>query len=73
MNRFLKHCDVIEVLPKRVARRAGTLRLLAGRGSAVDALVVATAKPGGTVLTGDIADLRALADHADDVEVRRFR
>ena len=71
VNRFLKHCEVIEVLPERTTRRAGALRALAGRGSAVDAIVVATAEPGGTVLTGDVADLRALANHATDVEVRR--
>ena len=71
VNRFLKHCEVVEVLPEQVARRAGTLRALAGRGSAVDAVVVAGAEPGGTVLTGDVADLRALAEHAENVEVRR--
>ena len=71
VNRFLKHCEVVEVLPEQVARRAGTLRALAGRGSAVDAVVVAGAEPGGTVLTGDVTDLRALAEHAKDVEVRR--
>jgi hypothetical protein len=54
-----------------VARRAATLRALAGRGSAVDALVVTLAEPGGTVLTGDVDDLGALAEHADDVVVRR--
>ena len=29
------------------------------------------AEPGGTVLTGDIDDLSALADHADNVSVTR--
>ena len=38
-------------------------------GSAVDALVVAIAEPGGTVLTGDRADVEALAAHADRVSV----
>ena len=71
VNRLLKHCEVIETLPEQTARRAGALRSLAGRGSAVDALVVATAEPGGTVLTGDLADLRALANHATDVQVHR--
>ena len=71
VNRLLKHCDIVEVLPEPVARRAGALRALAGRGSAVDALVVAIAEPGGTVLSGDMGDLRALAEHAEDVEVRR--
>ena len=71
VNRFLKNCEVIEILPERIARRAGALRALAGRGSAVDALVVATAEPGGTVLSGDMEDLSALAECAQDVEVRR--
>ena len=71
VNRLLKTCDIIEAFPERVARRAGALRVLAGRGSAVDALVVAIAEPGGTVLSGDMDDLRALAEHAQDVEVRR--
>jgi hypothetical protein len=37
--------------------------------SASDALIVAFAEPGGTILTGDLADLRALAEHASDVTV----
>lgn len=71
VNRFLKSCEIIEVLPERIARRAGALRAQAGRGSAVDALVVAVAEPGGTVLSGDMKDLSALAECAEDVEVRR--
>jgi hypothetical protein len=51
--------------------RAAVLRASAGRGSAVDALVVAVAEPGGAVLNGDLADLRALAAYADDVIVLR--
>jgi len=35
----------------------------------VDAIVVAAAEPGGTVLTGDIVDLTALAAHAADVKI----
>ncbi|MGH8997442.1 MAG: hypothetical protein ACRDYB_15685 [Acidimicrobiales bacterium] len=70
-NRFLKVCDITEELPEHLARRAGVLRASAQRGSAVDALVVAVAEPGGSVLTGDIGDLRALAAHADDVNVVR--
>jgi hypothetical protein len=71
LNRFLKTCDIIEDLPERVARRAGALRALAGRGSAVDAVVIAMAEPGGSILGGDVGDLRALAAHADDVTVHR--
>jgi hypothetical protein len=37
----------------------------------VDAIVVAMAEPGGTVLSGDITDLRALAAHAEDVVILR--
>lgn len=70
-NRFLKLCDIIEELPQHLARRAGVLRAYAQRGSAVDALVVATAEPGGSVLTGDSGDLRALAAYADNVTVVR--
>ncbi len=71
VNRLLKSCTVVEEIPEGLARRAGVLRALAGRGSAVDALVVATAEPGGAVLTGDVGDLGALADHADNVSIRR--
>ena len=39
------------------------------RRSAVDALVVALAEPGGAVLTGDRADLEALAALAGAVAV----
>jgi hypothetical protein len=70
-NRFLKLCNITEELPEHLARRAGVLRARAHRGSAVDALVVAMAEPGGSVLTGDVGDLRALAAHADDVAVVR--
>ena len=71
INRLLKTCDIVEELPERLSRRAGTLRALARQGSAVDAIVVATAEPGGAVLTSDLKDLRALASHADGVEVYR--
>src|SRR5680860_416453 len=45
------------------------LRRQAGQGSAVDALIVTLAEPGGTVLTGDRADLEALTAYAHDVGV----
>jgi hypothetical protein len=70
-NQFLKTCDVGVVLSAARARRAALLRTLARRGSAVDAVVVAAAEPGGTVYGGDVADLRALAAHADGVVVER--
>ena len=68
-NRLLKACDVRPDVAESLARRAAALRTQAGRGSAVDALVVAVAEPGGTVLTGDLADLRAIAGHATGVDV----
>ena len=71
VNRMLKWCTVAEEVSEPLARRAGVLRALARRGSAVDALVVATAEPGGIVLTGDFDDLSALADHAVGVMVER--
>jgi hypothetical protein len=70
-NRFLKVCEIDEAVPESLARRAALLRRLARRGSAVDALVVASAEPGGTVLTSDPDDLEALAAHADDVSIER--
>lgn len=71
VNRLLKTCNVVEELPEHLARRAGTLRALAGQGSAVDAVVVAMAEPGGAVLGSDLRDLRALAAHSNDVIVLR--
>ena len=71
VNRLLKTCDVSEELPASLARRAGELRHLAQRGSAVDAVVVASAEPGGMVLSGDVGDLTALATHATAVRIER--
>lgn len=68
-NKFLKTCDIVPTISEALARRAALLRRLARRGSAVDALVVASAEPGGTVLTTDTEDLKALAAHSQDVEV----
>lgn len=69
-NRLIKTCDVVENLSTRTARRAAALRTAARRGSAVDALVVALAEPGGAVLTGDPDDLRPLAASAVSVTIR---
>ena len=71
INRLLKSCDVEPVVAEATARRAGQLRARARRGSAVDALLVALAEPGGTVLTGDTEDLETLAAHAEDVVIER--
>jgi len=71
VNRFLKTCDIAEEFPEPLARRAALLRRQARRGSAVDALVVAFAEPGGTVLTSDPGDLNALAQYARGVIVEK--
>lgn len=71
VNRLLKSCDLSEHVAESLARRAAAIRAGARRGSAVDALAVATAEPNGSVLTGDDGDLGALAAHAVDVVVRR--
>jgi hypothetical protein len=55
-------------MPRVQVYRPDDLRR-ARAGSAVDALIVAIAEPGGTVLTGDRADIEALAAHADRVAV----
>jgi hypothetical protein len=70
-NRFLKTCDILEDVGELLAGRAASLRRRARRGSAVDALVVALAEPGGTVMTSDPRDLDVLAAHADGVSVER--
>ncbi|MGI8727855.1 MAG: PIN domain-containing protein [Solirubrobacterales bacterium] len=66
-NRLVNSCDVVPDVSERLARRAAELRWRAGRGSAVDALVVAFAEHGGSVLTSDPDDLEALAAYAHDV------
>ncbi|MDR1825784.1 MAG: hypothetical protein LBR27_10750 [Bifidobacteriaceae bacterium] len=67
VNRLLKACDIRSTASEPTARRAAALRTWSRRGSAVDALVVALAEPGGTVLTSDGGDLGALAAEAVDV------
>lgn len=69
-NALLKTCDVMERFPPSLARRASLLRTRARRGSAVDALVVAIAEPGGVVLTSDPVDLLSLAAQARAVEIQ---
>ena len=71
-NAFLKTCDILEHVPESLARRAAWLRRKAQKGSAVDALVVAVAEPGGTILTGDTDDIASLAQFADQVRVERI-
>ncbi len=69
VNRVLKTCAIPEALPEALGRRAGALRAAARRGSAVDAIIVTFAEPGGTVLTSDIDDITALAGYARAVRV----
>ena len=71
VNRLLKTCDVSEELPVPLARRAGELRHRARRGSAVDAIVVASAEPRGIILSGDVEDLGALASYAEGARIER--
>ncbi len=68
-NRLLKTCDIVAELPEVTARRAAELRYRARTGSAVDAVLVAVAEPGGTVMTDDPGDLRALAAHSNQVRI----
>ncbi len=72
VSRLLKACDIVELFPESLSRRAAQLRRLARKGSAVDALVVAIAEPGGTALTSDPDDLEALAAHANAVTIQRI-
>lgn len=69
VNFFLKACVVVDGPNEKSARRAGAIRAKARRGSAVDAVVVAMAEPGGTVLTNDVSDIQALASYAEGVSV----
>lgn len=69
-HRLLKTCTIREDLPRQTAERAGALRRYWKGASAADAIVVAAAEPGASVLTGDLKDLLSLADHARDVRVR---
>jgi hypothetical protein len=62
-------CIIEPAVSESTARRAAEPRRRARTGSAVDALVVAIAEPSGTVLTGERADIEALAAHAEAVAV----
>lgn len=65
-NRFLKNCEIVETLPVALARLAAARRFVAGRGSAVDAIVAVIAD-GGAVVTGDVKDIQALAQERTTV------
>lgn len=68
-NRFLKTVMKEEAVGIELARRAAEVRRRARRGSAVDALIVAVAEPNGVVLTGDEADITALAAASHGVTI----
>jgi hypothetical protein len=70
-ERVLNGVQAVVPTNEHVARLAAELRYRAGRGSAVDAIVVAegASRGGAIVLTGDPDDLSALADAAGDVAV----
>ncbi|HEY1737616.1 MAG TPA: PIN domain-containing protein [Acidimicrobiia bacterium] len=70
VNRLLRTCDIID-LDAVIARRAAALRTRARAGSAVDAIVVATAEAEASnlVITGDRDDITKLAGHAHGVSV----
>lgn len=68
-NQFIKLYRRDPIIPERIARRAAELRTKAGKGSAVDALLVALAEPQGIVLTTDKEDISALAANAHGVSV----
>ena len=69
-NRMIKGWLIEPEISERLARRAGALRARARKGSAVDAICVALAEPGGVVVTGDPDNLGALAANAVGVSVK---
>lgn len=72
--RVVATSELHDTVPLALARRAGQLRRYAGRGSAVDAVVVATAEAlddRTVVLTSDPNDIEALTSHATGVAVSR--
>ncbi len=70
VNRLLRTCEVVD-LDAVTARRAAALRTRARAGSAVDAIVVATAEAEASelVITGDFEDLSRLARYAPVVAI----
>lgn len=72
LDAFLSCCDVVEHLDTTIARRAAWLRTAANRGTAVDAIVVALAEPGGSVLVTHRPTVEAMALFADGVFVERL-
>lgn len=73
VNRLLRTCET-PALDVVTARRAAELRTRSRAGSAVDAIVVATAEAEGSevVITGDTDDVTRLAGHTNGVAVMRI-
>lgn len=70
VNRLLRTCEII-ALDTVTARRAAELRTRTRAGSAVDAIVVATAEAEASevVLTGDEDDITRLIRHTSSVSI----
>lgn len=70
VNRLLRTCEVVD-LDTVIARRAAYLRTRARAGSAVDAVVVATAESEAStiIITGDADDLTRLSRHSQPVTI----
>ena len=69
---LLKTCEIAVAVPETLARQAACSDAWRGEGQPSMRLSVAFAEPGGTVLTSDPDDLKALADHAADVVIERI-
>ncbi|MEZ5232161.1 MAG: hypothetical protein R2755_14805 [Acidimicrobiales bacterium] len=69
---LLACCDVVTELDGTTARRAAWLRTAANRGTATDAVAVAMAEGGGTVLVHHRPTIEAMALFADGVFVERL-
>jgi len=69
-HRDLLEIGEVEPLTKAIALRAGELLAKTRGATAIDALVVASAaQRGDMIVTGDLADLRALSQHVENVTV----
>lgn len=70
VNRLLRTCEIV-TLDTITARRAAELRTRSRAGSAVDAIVVATAEANASdvVITGDEDDITRLAHHTSGISI----
>jgi predicted nucleic acid-binding protein len=73
-HRALLECGSLEPLSPDLAQRAGELLAETKRANAIDATVVASAaQRGDVIVTGDAADLRALARSMGNVTLEPLR